>query len=381
MIGNFIDRDSDYQPNSLRRTVPGVVTPDRPVEVPLDGIVSGEHAAKEINRMVAAQAFHAASLSWEMLLDESRAYPRGDVTGLTHGLAGEGVGGRLREISADRITLTPLNPVSTAGYVWIWDLNGDVVSREYTLTDGDLVLNSALPDPPGGIDDEPMAYQYTAFEQQSDLVKVRIVGKTPVGPNRVRFTARYEDDDYYDHRISDLTWDPIAGTSNPTLVSVGGFTVTENDVGARVFTWSLNPVRNVVGYRIRYLVSTGSSPPEWESMQDLHDRLVAVFAGRVCRSTGARRLLVCDRRRVGERTTDGRDLYAGAHRCGRAANRERDLAVRRQRSGERAWVRRQPLSQHDDVDGLAEKRRIMGDADGPERRGWRGVAHRSGPSG
>ena len=90
VVGNFIDRASDYRVNTIRRAVPGVAAPERPVEVELDGITDGAHAAKELNRAAAAQLFHARTVTWEMKLDEAMAIARGDVVGMSHGLVGAG---------------------------------------------------------------------------------------------------------------------------------------------------------------------------------------------------------------------------------------------------------------------------------------------------
>ena len=69
VVGNFVDRMSDYGVNQIRRSVPGVATPERPVEVPLDGITDGTHAVKELNRAVAAQFYHVRTITWEMKID------------------------------------------------------------------------------------------------------------------------------------------------------------------------------------------------------------------------------------------------------------------------------------------------------------------------
>ena len=96
VVGSFIDRTSDYQVNQIRRSVPGAATPERPVTVELHGITDGDHAAKELNRAVAAQFYHIRTIGWEMQVGEGMGIARGDVVGMSHGLVGSGAGGRLR---------------------------------------------------------------------------------------------------------------------------------------------------------------------------------------------------------------------------------------------------------------------------------------------
>ena len=200
LIGDFIDSASDYETNQLRRTVPDIVTPVRPTELTLEGITLGTQAAKEINRAVAAQAYHTRTISWEMEIDEAMIIARGDVVGITHGLIGQGKGGRFLEINDDRDEVVGSHPPdddSETGYIWIWDLNDDVLKRSYTV-DSSLkyILSSALPLSPVNAPNDPYSYRYMAFPNESDidLAKVRITGREPSGQNRIRFTARDEVD-------------------------------------------------------------------------------------------------------------------------------------------------------------------------------------------
>lgn len=275
VVGNFVDRTSDWQVNQIRRAVPGVDTPERPVEVPLHGITDGTHAAKELNRAVAAQFYHVRTITWEMKIDEGLAIARGDVVGASHGLIGAGAGGRLTAISADRRTLTLSRSVTADGHVWIWDLDDRVVARTYTRDDDQTItLAAALPPPPRGVEDDPHAYRFMAFAAEADLVRLRITGKEPAGEDRLRFIARDEVDAYYAHRTGDLAWNPLATSTASHVVPVGGFTVTQNGFGARIFAWSPHPDRSVAGYRIRYADANGAEAASWDTMTDLHEGLL-----------------------------------------------------------------------------------------------------------
>ena len=272
IVGNFIDSASDYQENQIRRNVPGVDLPERPVDIDLEGVTDGEAAAKEVNRAVAAQAYHPRVVGWEMRMQEGLGFSRGDVIGAAHGLLGSGVGGRLYAISTDRHTVTPTNRPDNSGVVWIWDLNGRVLNRTYTVdADGALALSSALPAAPSGVDDEPTAYQIMCFQQSSEMQKLRITGVESAG-NNLRFQARDEVSAYYGHRTSDLFWQPLAASVRPDQAPIDGFRVTETELGVRIVSWTPSTHQSIVGYRLRY----GNSASEWNSgMSELHQGVLA----------------------------------------------------------------------------------------------------------
>ena len=178
VIGTYVDKDGDYKPNTIRRTVSGVTSPKRPVTIPLDGITDGDQAAKEINRTVSAQVRHVWNRTWEARGD-GVLVARGDVVGLAHDLVGGSVGARLLAINAARDEVTLSGQVAAAGTLWVWDLNGNVHSTAYTANSyptDEVELTTALPDPPNGVTDEPLAYRFMAYSDESTVRKVRITG-------------------------------------------------------------------------------------------------------------------------------------------------------------------------------------------------------------
>ena len=204
IVGKFLDSESDYEENTIRRLVPGVGTPERPVTVPLTGITNGKQAAKEINRMAASQFYHARVLSWESVL---RAV-RGDVVALAHDLAGGSIGGRIISINAARNKIETTAEIPLLGTIWIWDLNGDVNSYAFTRAGSIVSLSSkSLPLPPPGIADNPLSYQFMAFDLAADPLKVRITGIEHAVGGVFRYTARNEVAQYYAARVSDLNHD------------------------------------------------------------------------------------------------------------------------------------------------------------------------------
>ena len=271
IIGDFIDSSSDYEQNQIRRTVPNKVNPKRPTVIPLEGIVKGEHAAKELNRAVAAQAYHIRSITWEMDLAEGMPIARGDVVGISHGLIGSGKGGRFTNIDSTRIKVTPSRSYSDSdsGSIWIWDLNNNVFSRSFTVnTSGEMVLSAALPNPPARLYDNPTAYRFMTFLTSSALEKVRIISKEPASSTKIRFIARDEVNDYYNYRTSDLTWTPVTRRliGNPSS-PVTAFSVSQDQNGVRIFAWALHHSRLIVRYQIRY----GTSSQTFDDMTPLHE--------------------------------------------------------------------------------------------------------------
>ena len=207
IIGTFFDEESDYEENTLRRKVPGVGTPERPVTVPLKGITNGTQGAKEINRMAAGQFYHTRVMSWEVSYEgRPLLVNRGDVVALAHDLAGGSIGGRLTSINATRDEIETTAEIPLLGTIWIWDLTGGVYSYSYTRVGSVVSLTTgALPSPPSGIVDDPLSYQFMAFDLAADPLKVRITGMEHTVGGVFRITARNEVEQYYDARVSDLT--------------------------------------------------------------------------------------------------------------------------------------------------------------------------------
>lgn len=202
IVGNYFDREQNYEQNHVDRTVPGVGTPENSVTIPLEGITVGEQAAKEINRTAAAQHYHTRSISWETS-EEGFFVTRGDVVGLSHNLIGGSVGGRLLAVSEDRDAIVPTKMPANDGEVWIWLLNGKVHLSDYTLGGGEMALATPIPEE-GYPKDEPLAYKYMAFEPTQKPAQVRITGIEPTTAGQYKIIARDEVEEYYAFRTSNL---------------------------------------------------------------------------------------------------------------------------------------------------------------------------------
>ena len=225
IIGNYVDSDSDFQPNTLRRTVPGVSTPFKPVTVPLRGITNGEQAAKEINRTAAAQFYNSRAITFETGLDGSRSFiTRGSVVGLAHGLVGGTVGGRVVSLVSRTEAKLSVPPESLPddGTMWIWDTDGNTTSVDFrrglftgaarkgnSYHEGYVTLDDRIPVAVGydGETDEEIIrrYKVALFDTNADLVTVRVTGITPSPEGLFRIVVRDELPEYYAARVADLT--------------------------------------------------------------------------------------------------------------------------------------------------------------------------------
>ena len=208
IVGRFYDRDSDYKENTIRRTVPGTSNPERPVHIQLKGITSGTHAAKELNRIAAEQFYHNRIISWRVGTEGRRPFvSKGAVVGLAHGLVGGSLGGRIRSIDTARTEIrTTIPDPPAAGTAWIKLLTGAIHSSAFTSAGDVLTLTDAIPAAPDGVTEDPLAYHVMTYDATADPVKVRVVGIDHVGEGIFKITARDEIAQYYDARVSDLTY-------------------------------------------------------------------------------------------------------------------------------------------------------------------------------
>ncbi len=269
IIGTFIDRDSDYQDNTLRRPVPNLtITGEFPINIPLEAVTNGTQAAKEINRTAAAQFYHQRIIGWEMTEEGFLGIGVGDVVGMANGLIGNGVGGRLMTISADRRTVeTSFGVENSSGTCWVGQLDGTVLNTSWArLSDGRIRLASPIVDAPTDVVDTPLDYRIMLFPSLSTAyTKVRVTGIAPAGPGRYRYQARDEVAQFYDARVADLTYDllPVELLPRPP---VSGFSVDESEHGVRLFSWSAYDGQ-VVGHEIRY----GAVGSTFANMTRLHE--------------------------------------------------------------------------------------------------------------
>ena len=219
IVGTFFDRDSSYEQNTLRRTIPGTTNPERPAYLRLEGITDGEQAAKEINRTAAAQFHHNRVISFETSL-EGKSVARGDAVALTSDLVGGGEGGRLLQVGNDKRTLTLSGQVSANGTMWIWMPSGVVHSSTFVRQDSSQVLlDDSIPGQGTGVSDSPEAYRYMIYSSTLTTL-FRVTSKSPAAGGRFKFTLRDDPEEYYAARTSDLSHQLIRRTFLPAVTGI-----------------------------------------------------------------------------------------------------------------------------------------------------------------
>ena len=271
IIGTYLDRDSGYQENELRRSVPNnTITGEFPVVIKLEGITSGSSAAREINRAAAANFYHRRAINWDMTEEGFAGIGIGDVVGMANGLVDSQLGGRLLAISANRRTVTPaFENTHDDGMAWVWLLDGTILFTTFTRSGSDVVLANPIPGAPSNVDEHPVDYRINLFPTDAPYVKVRVTAIRPSGEGRYRFTARDELAQYYTFRHSDLTAPLIPIRANPQSEPVSGFVVTATDGGVRVFSWAPHPL--AIGYEIRYSATLDA---RFSAMLSLHEGML-----------------------------------------------------------------------------------------------------------
>lgn len=264
-VGTFIDKDSEWQTNTIRRPVTHFDTSGEfPVDIRLEGITNRLQAAKMLNQAAAAQYYHQRTITWEMDA-EGIAIGIGDVVGMVNGLMGGTKGGRLSSISSDRLTLgVRFDPGTAAGNCWVWLLDGDIHLTTYTVSGGDVVLAEAMPEQ-DEYEDEPASYRIMLFANTDAYRKVRVTGIEPTGPQRLRFTARDELPEYYTERVDTDDYDLVEVRGRDSR-KVEGLSVSQTENGILVISWAPYH-RPVQGYLLRY--SSPSQTQTWNNMLEL----------------------------------------------------------------------------------------------------------------
>ncbi len=135
IICNFINPAMDWQQDTVRRVIPGIVGPRKTATLTLPGITNRAQAQQACNLLAAKQKYHRRRLSWEVGA-EGLAVRRGDVVYVSHSLIDGGITGRLE--------------MARWGHACV------VLDRDIEVGEGDATLVLRLPD--GSVQ------QYTATE-------------------------------------------------------------------------------------------------------------------------------------------------------------------------------------------------------------------------
>lgn len=248
IIVNFVNRDKDYEPDTVRQVVPGTARVNNPITLDLEGCDNPSMAGREANLIAAGQHFHRKQHSWEMDL-EGMICTRGDVVQFTHDLNEWGSSGRVLAVNGGTLTLDGYVAPASTGWMSLRAPDNTVVYVR-TLASGTDKTDevnihggwpAGFPVPNGNELD--YIWQYSPTETPGK--KLHITSVTPKSNGNVQFEAIEYSQEYYESEN-----DPFIhiGTSRPrpALINVFGISATERIVDEPsgtvdvTFTWTLS---------------------------------------------------------------------------------------------------------------------------------------------
>lgn len=203
IVIQFVNEANDWQNDTVRALVPGIISPENPTTIELFGCTDMDQAGREANLTAANQVYRRRRVRWESDM-EGNVANRGDVVILSHDLTQWDVSGRLLEGSTasvlilDRpITFQPATtptilvrlPDGTFGYYGVVNAGG---------TQTTITLNTPLPEVPG-VDPNYPAPDYLFFfgPLATPGKKVKVIDVEPSAKNRIKFIAFDESSSYY----------------------------------------------------------------------------------------------------------------------------------------------------------------------------------------
>ncbi|ARP92530.1 hypothetical protein CAL14_05615 [Bordetella genomosp. 9] len=221
IIGNFINKDRNWQADQVRVRVPGAPILNNPQTFDLEGIVDAGVAGRVVNLLAASQNFHRRRVSWEMDI-EGYIATRGDVVQLSHDLTVWGYAGRLLGGNRFMLKLDRTVPVAetfgwmslrTPGNVFItFQVSGPdgAVGGEYDELYPIAPLPEDFPLPGQGYFDGAVsmdwAWQFDPLATPGRRLK--IVSVQPTSDDGVRFEAVDDDPAYYASEANPYIYTP-----------------------------------------------------------------------------------------------------------------------------------------------------------------------------
>ena len=248
IIVNFVNRDKDYEPDTVRQVVPGTARVNNPITLDLEGCDNPSMAGREANLIAAGQHFHRKQHSWEMDL-EGMICTRGDVVQFTHDLNEWGSSGRVLGVNGGTLTLDGYVAPASTGWMSLRAPDNTVVYVR-TLASGtdktdEVSIHGGWPAGFPAPDGNELDYIWQYSPTETPGKKLHITSVTPRSNGNVQFEAIEYSQEYYESEN-----DPFIhiGTSRPrpALINVFGISATERIVDEPsgtvdvTFTWTLS---------------------------------------------------------------------------------------------------------------------------------------------
>lgn len=198
IIVNFANAAKNWEADSVRKTVSGVVNPSNPITLDFVGCTTVDMAGREAALLAAAQQLLRRKISWETDV-EGLVATKGDVVMISHDMVSWSHSGRLVAGSRSALVLDKPVPLSAAGYVGVRFPDGRYATYRVQPGEGEstrLQLRDLIPASDGTAplpvpdDGDGVACDWLWFyepaAQPGKLVKVTDVAPTDDG---FRFVA------------------------------------------------------------------------------------------------------------------------------------------------------------------------------------------------
>jgi len=272
VIGTFINPARNWETDQIRVAVPGAPRLNSPQTFELEGTISPELAAREVNLIAASQLFHRRRVSWEMDI-EGMICTRGDVVQVSHDLTVWGYSGRLVAGSRGTMLLRLDREVPiSAGGGWMilrspWN-DLAMVGVSGLSGDTDIInIYSGLPDsfplPNQYPDVSPLDWAWQFDPIQTPGRRLKIVSVQPTADEGVRFEAVDDDPNYYASEFNPYSYTPPRDGALLRGV-VFGITFDEDIINAQTdqiqvrVNWSISSSMRV---NVDYTINGQPFPP------------------------------------------------------------------------------------------------------------------------
>ncbi len=270
VIINFANAAKNWEADSVRKVVPGVINPGNPVTLDFVGCTSADQAGREANLLAAAQQLLRRKISWETD-QEGLVASKGDVVMISHDMVSWSHSGRLLDGSRGALVLDKPVPLSAAGYVGIRFPDGRYYTYRVQPGTGEsstLQLRDLIPAADGygplpvPSESDTVPYDWLWFydeaAQPGKLVKITDVAPTGDG---FRFTAVDYLAEYYAAESSAYVYVPPRAANLPllgwvALAESSRITVDKRRVPVLSASWPT--VAGATQYRLRWRRAAGA---------------------------------------------------------------------------------------------------------------------------
>jgi len=211
VVVNFINRDRNWQRDTLRKARPGVANPTNPVELEIFGCTSEDQAGREAALLAAGQEYRRRILTWEADV-EGLTVTRGDVVMLSHDLTQWGYSGRVVAFeSSGSVRINKTVPVAGGDYLMLRAPDGTMTTLNVTNAVGETdLLTGTLPAYAGTTG---MDWLWFFGPTATPGKKVKVTSIEPLDDLHVRMVAVDEEAGYYAAEADPWSYTPPESVS------------------------------------------------------------------------------------------------------------------------------------------------------------------------